>query len=171
LNKCQMAGFFDVSRPTIGDWARRGAPVSSGDPGAVAEWLTRRDMAAAGLPAGRLPELVGQLARERANLERRIASANALPAGKGLEKACIIYGLMLERELLDLPARIIASGPPESLPEKAYELTLAALRSARGEDTATSPPPADTRRGAGAPGRGPRCGAKDNTTKGDALNG
>jgi len=169
VNKCQIAEYFDVSRPTVGDWVRRGCPVGAGgdmDPGTVAEWRCRRDFAAAGLPPGKMPELVGELTRERISLDERIQRVNAMPAGTdrkpNLLKVAFCFGLSLERELLDLPGRIIAAATPETLPEKVYELTLAALREVRGEDTDTSPPAAVTRRGAASPGTGPRRRRSDN---------
>jgi phage terminase Nu1 subunit (DNA packaging protein) len=42
LNKTKMAEFFGVSRSTIGDWGRRGAPVEGGDPSLVARWFVRQ---------------------------------------------------------------------------------------------------------------------------------
>jgi len=38
INRTKMADFFGVSRTTITDWERKGAPVRSGDPSAVAKW-------------------------------------------------------------------------------------------------------------------------------------
>jgi len=165
MNKCEIAKEFDVSRATVLDWQRRGAPIGKygGDPGAVAEWRCRRDFERAGLPPGRLPALVGELTRERIKLDERIKWANAMPAdamaAPGVIKAAIVSQLILEMELLDLPERIIAEVDPATLPEKAYELVLAALRASRGEPPASSPPPAVNRRAAASPDPGPRRGA------------
>ncbi|MHB8783771.1 MAG: hypothetical protein ACYDAX_10205 [Desulfobacteria bacterium] len=140
------------------------------DPGAIAEWRALRDFERAGLPPGRLPELVGELTRKQIILDERIKGANAMPAdikaAPGTIKAAIIYTLLLERELLDLPGAILAAASPETLPEKVYELVLAALRASRGEDPATSPPPAGTRRGAASPATGPRRGRSTKNRKG-----
>jgi hypothetical protein len=165
MNKCQIAEYFEVSRPTVNDWTRRGCPIGADgdmDPGAVAEWRCRRDFERAGLPPGRLPELVGQLTRERLSLGERIQRVNEMPAGTdakpNLLKVAVVSRLILERELLTIPGKILSGADPVTLPEKIYELTLAALQAARGEDPATSPAPADTRRVAASPGTGPRRG-------------
>lgn len=126
MNKCEIAGFFDVSRPTVNDWQRRGAPIGKdgGDPAAVAEWKARRDLAKLipeGEPAFRdLPSLMAELTRRQVDLQRRIDLVNVWPPGTdktpNMVKAAVIRCLIVERALLDLPARIINDPNPATLP-------------------------------------------------------
>jgi len=133
MNKCQLGGFFGVSRATVNDWARRGAPVAGGV-GPVARWLVQRDLERYGVPATRLPALAGELADRQAALERRIAEVNAMPASP--LRAVLARALELERNLLALPARILGDATAESIPER---LLRAVLEAVRGEPAAEGP--------------------------------
>lgn len=143
MNKCQLAGYFNVSRPTVNDWQRRGAPITKdgGDPATLAEWRAQRDLAANDLDAllPGLPALVAEHTRRRMDLVRRIGKVNTWPPNvtcePGLIKASVVSGLILEQELLGLPRRVIAESKPETLPEDIYRIIFAALDRARsGED-------------------------------------
>ena len=78
MNKCQIAELYDVSRPTVNDWIRRGCPVNSDgsiDPGEVAAWKLRRDFRRLGLTVGDVP--IDELADLQAELVRRRLDLNA----------------------------------------------------------------------------------------------
>jgi len=152
MNRCQLAEFFGVSRTTINDWARRGAPIEGGYPGAIAEWATARTLRREGLPAGRLPELAGRIAEAKAAFAQRAEIVNSLPAETVSDqstKAAIVFALQLEAALLNLPAAVLKDATPDTIHEKLCEHVLAALAAVRGE--ADSPPgggnrPGDARR-------------------------
>jgi len=163
MNRCQLAEFFGVSRTTINDWARRGAPIEGGYPGAIAEWATARDLRRAGVPEGRLPELVGRLVEAKAAFAQRAEIVNALPAETVSDqstKAAIVFALQLEKALLDLPAAVLARATPDTIHENLCEHVLAALEAVRGE--ANSLPPA--RKTDGGDARRKRAEAVDATT-------
>ncbi len=142
MNKCQIAEYFDVSRPTINDWQRRGAPITNkgGDPALVAGWRARRDLAQAGAgndPAFHdFPDLLENLAQRQLDLKRRIRMANEMPKDAqgepGLIKAAICARLDLERKLLNLPATIISDPTPETLPTRLIRAVLNALDESKG---------------------------------------
>lgn len=138
MNKCQIAEYFDVSRPTVAAWVRRGAPVEddgSMDPERVARWRFKRDMERPGPESKRLRTLIDELNRRLTALDKRTERVNEMPADAecepGMIKAAIVSGLMMERELLNVAHRIFDSPPS---PVTLLESILAAHDSARGED-------------------------------------
>ena len=143
MNKCQIAEYFDVSRPTVNDWIRRGCPTNSDgsmDPGEVAAWKLRRDFTRLGLtgddvPVGEFAALQGELARRRIDLNSRIDMANALPsdarAEPGIIKAALCSSLMLEAAIL----RFLDEVPVPDTPWQLQRKLLDALDAARGEPT------------------------------------
>jgi hypothetical protein len=142
MNKCEIAKHFDVSRATVNDWQRRGAPIGKdgGDPAAVAEWKAGRDMERAGVGAKPvfqdLPELIGEITRRRLHLDQRIEMVNKWPPNitcePGLIKASVVGGLILERALLGIPGKIISDPSPATLPTRLIRAVLDALDEAKG---------------------------------------
>ena len=95
LNKTKLAEFFGVSRSTIGDWGRRGAPVASGDPAAIAKWFVKQRPSAPAVSAER-----GRLLRTQADIaqidyQERIGSVHKT-------SECRRAAFTLGRELRDL---------------------------------------------------------------------
>ena len=145
MNKCQIAELYDVSRPTVNDWIRRGCPVNSDgsiDPGEVAAWKLRRDFRRLGIeegdpdvPVGQLADLQADLVRRRIDLNSRIDMANALPsdarAEPGIVKVAIICALMIEAAIL----RFLDEVPIPATPWQLQRSLLAAMDAARGEPT------------------------------------
>jgi hypothetical protein len=140
MNKCQIAEFFDVSRPTVNDWVRRGCPTGKNgemDPGDVATWRTRRRFDREGLGETDLPKLIGLFTNRLIDLDKRIEAANRWPedmkAEPGTIKAAVLVALSLERMLLQLPGRVLVEAKPETLPEDIHRIALDALAEARGD--------------------------------------
>ncbi len=166
MNKCQIAEYFDVSRPTVNDWQRRGAPIgkNGGDLAEVATWRASRELEKHGLAeaAPDLPGLIGEHTRRQIDLSRRIDLVNAWPPDvtvePGLIKAAMCGALLLERELLDVAPKLINS-PGEVYPQAIIRAVLAALDRAKAdpeENTETPNPssPSPEKRRAVASGRG-----------------
>lgn len=158
MNKCQIAEYFDVSRPTVNDWKRRGAPITEkgGDPAEVAAWKARRDLELAGAgddPAFRdIPDLTAEMTRRRLDLDKRVEMVNAMPVdakcAPGVIKAALCGLLILEGAVLALSGKIISDPTPETLPARLLRAVLDAVNLEKDisqEDDLPSPSPAGHR--------------------------
>ena len=144
VEQVKIAKHFGVSRATVQDWRNKGCPVS-GDAGDIASWRVKRDLqqeGVAGDPAYKLlPALIGELERKRAALDARIDMLNGIPDdSKGdnlgphaMQKVVGLRVAMLEEGLLSIPARILNTPEPETLPVRLIQAVLEILDEARDE--------------------------------------
>jgi hypothetical protein len=130
MKKTDIAEHFNVSRATVADWTRRGAPTD-GDIGGMVAWKTRRDLERAGIRGDgvdRLPDLAGEVARRRESIDRRMAGTAKL---KPELRVAVRYALALEAAILELPDRLLRV-KPEDVPVAIHEIILRLLDEVKG---------------------------------------
>ena len=145
MKQVEIAAHFQVSRACVRDWKTRGAPIT-GDVGDIAAWRVKRDLRQDGAdkdPAFQeLPALIGELERKRAALHERIEELNSIPddsrgntlGPRATEKVIGLRVAMLELALLELPAKILNTPEPTSLPVRLFQAVLEILAEARGDE-------------------------------------
>ncbi|MDO8739418.1 hypothetical protein [Candidatus Deferrimicrobium sp.] len=105
LNKTKLAEFFGVSRSTIGDWGRRGAPIAGGDPSAVARWFVKQRPSGPKLSEERVRLLRAQARVAELELAERTGSMHKTAECR---RSAFTLGRQLRDMILIVPDRVDA---------------------------------------------------------------